>query len=152
MSAGRIASRAKPVIAKGGRSAACQSGASHTGALAGADAVYDAVFRRAGMLRVGTLRELFDAAETLASGLHVDGGQLMVLTNGGASAFSQLTLWIERLSRLSDHAIDRLDAVLPASWPRANPVDILGDAQGQRWPRRAGDLPSISPALTGCWS
>src|SRR5690606_1608500 len=73
MSAGRIASRSKPVIVvKGGRTrAGAAAAASHTGALAGADAVYDAVFRRAGMLRVDRLRDLFDAAETLASGMHV---------------------------------------------------------------------------------
>jgi acetyltransferase len=138
MSAGRIASRAKPVIVvKGGRSAAgARAAASHTGALAGADAVYDAVFRRAGMLRVDTLRGLFDAAETLASGLHIDGGRLMVLTNGGGLgvlAADALEQTGGSLSLLSDDAINKLDAVLPASWPHANPVDILGDAQGPRY-------------------
>ncbi|MEZ6023002.1 MAG: CoA-binding protein, partial [Hyphomonadaceae bacterium] len=85
MSAARIAARAKPVIVvKGGRSAAgAKAAASHTGAMAGADAVYEAAFRRAGMLRVDTLRDLFDAAETLATGMRPRGDRLMILTNGG---------------------------------------------------------------------
>lgn len=145
MSAGRIASRAKPVIVvKGGRSAAgARAAASHTGALAGADAVYDAVFRRAGMLRVGSLRSLFDAAETLASGLQVRGQRLMVLTNGGglgvlaADALEQAG---GELSVLTGDAIARLNDVLPSSWPHANPVDILGDAQGSRYEAALGIL------------
>ena len=75
MSAARIAARTKPVIVvKAGRSAAgAKAAATHTGALAGADLVYDAAFRRAGMLRVDDLRDLFDAAATLASGVRVSG-------------------------------------------------------------------------------
>src|ERR1019366_6932844 len=87
MTAARIAARAKPVVViKSGRS---QSGAkaalSHTGALAGADAVYDAAFRRAGMLRVYELREIFEAAETLSRNLVVRGDRLTILTNGGGA-------------------------------------------------------------------
>lgn len=138
MSAGRIAARAKPVIVvKGGRSrSGATAAASHTGALAGADAVYDAAFRRAGMLRVGTLRELFDATETLASGLHIAGNRLTVLTNGGGLgvlAADALEMSGGRLVEMTDETRRRLDAVLPATWSRNNPIDIIGDAPGSRY-------------------
>lgn len=138
MSAGRIAARAKPVIViKGGRSkSGAAAAASHTGALAGADAVYDAVFRRAGMLRVDTLRELFDAAQTLASGLHVQGDRLTILTNGGGLgvlAADALESAGGRLADLKPETIARLDKVLPAAWSRSNPIDIIGDAPGERY-------------------
>lgn len=138
MSAGRIAARSKPVIVvKGGRSRSGAAAAtSHTGALAGADAVYDAVFRRAGMLRVTTLRELFDAAETLASGLHVSGDRLMILTNGGGLgvlAADALESSGGQLAELTVDAKTRLDQILPAAWSHANPIDILGDAQSDRY-------------------
>src|SRR5260221_12140466 len=85
MSAARIAARAKPVIViKSGRSVAgAKAALSHTGALAGSDLVYDAVFRRAGMLRVYELRELFDAVTTLSSGVEARGDRLAIITNGG---------------------------------------------------------------------
>jgi acetyltransferase len=138
MSAGRIASRAKPVIVvKGGRSAAgAAAAASHTGALAGADAVYDAALRRAGMLRVGTLRELFDAVETLASGLRVHGDRLTILTNGGGLgvlAADALENAGGKLALLSKDVRAHLDASLPAAWSHGNPIDILGDAHGDRY-------------------
>lgn len=154
MSAGRMAARAKPVIVvKAGRTqAGAAAAASHTGALAGADAVYDAVFRRAGMLRVATLRELFDAAETLASGVHVYGDRLTILTNGGGLgvlAADTLEMSGGHLAALSSQALRSLDAVLPPSWSHANPVDILGDAHGDRY-RAALDAlsdPAASDAL-----
>lgn len=138
MSAARIAARVKPVIVvKGGRSAAgARAAASHTGAMAGADAVYEAAFRRAGMLRVDGLRDLFDAAETLASGLKPAGERLMILTNGGGLgvlAADALDGGGGRLAALSEDAVAELDKVLPRAWSRANPVDILGDARGDRY-------------------
>ncbi|NWG52439.1 MAG: bifunctional acetate--CoA ligase family protein/GNAT family N-acetyltransferase [Hydrogenophilaceae bacterium] len=138
MSAARIAARAKPVIVvKGGRSAAgAKAAASHTGALAGADAVYDAAFRRAGMLRVYSLRALFDAAETLASGQRPRGDRLMILTNGGGLgvlAADALDAGGGTLAALPDDAKAKLDAVLPPAWSHNNPIDILGDAQAERY-------------------
>ena len=138
MSAARIAARAKPVIViKAGRS---QSGAkaamSHTGALAGADAVYDAAFRRAGMLRVFELREIFEAAETLSRRLNVRGDRLTILTNGGGAgvlAADALDARGGRLAELSPEAKAGLDKVLPVSWSETNPIDIIGDASGQRY-------------------
>ena len=87
MSAARAASRNKPVIAvKAGRvPARAKAAASHTGALAGSDEVYDAALRRAGMLRVDTTQDLFDAAETLARAKPLYGDRLAILTNGGGA-------------------------------------------------------------------
>jgi acetyltransferase len=138
MSAARIAARAKPVIiVKGGRSSSgAKAAASHTGAMAGADAVYDAAFRRAGMLRVDTLRDLFDAAETLASGLRPLGDRLIILTNGGGLGVLAADA-LERgggvLAPLSPATMAALDKALPPAWSRGNPVDILGDAHGDRY-------------------
>lgn len=133
MSAGRIAARTKPVVViKSGRSAAgARAAMSHTGALAGSDAVYDAAFRRAGMLRVGTLRELFEAAGTLATRVRPAGDRLAILTNGGGAgvlATDALADHGGELAALSGETLARLDGVLPAAWSRGNPVDILGDA------------------------
>jgi len=133
MSAGRIAARAKPVVViKSGRSAAgAKAAMSHTGALAGSDTVYDAAFRRAGMLRVKTLRELFEAAGTLATRLRPEGDRLAILTNGGGAgvlATDALGDHGGELAALSQRTIETLDRVLPPAWSHGNPVDILGDA------------------------
>ena len=138
MTAGRIAARTKPVVViKAGRSAAGAKAAfSHTGALAGSDAVYDAAFRRAGMLRVGELRELFDAVTTLTAGLSIQGDRLAILTNGGGAgvmAVDALEARGGRLATLSAEGLERLAAGLPANASRGNPVDILGDAQADRY-------------------
>lgn len=143
MSAARIAARNKPVIVvKGGRHAeGARAAASHTGALAGADAVYDAVFARAGMLRVYSLEELFDAAATLANyasarGTANSAGRLAILTNGGGLGVLATDALIDgggRLAELGEAALSELDACLPATWSRANPVDIIGDAPGARY-------------------
>ncbi len=162
MSAARAAARNKPlIIVKAGRSSQGQAAArSHTGALAGSDAVFDAAIRRAGGLRVDTLQDLFLAAETLArgraagapapthgdsaaaaftqalDGLEPPGRGLVILTNGGgagvmaADAAEALEL---PLARLSAATVARLDAVLPANWSRSNPVDIIGDAPAPRY-------------------
>ncbi|WP_332773854.1 bifunctional acetate--CoA ligase family protein/GNAT family N-acetyltransferase [Phenylobacterium sp.] len=134
MTAGRIAARAKPVVVvKAGRSASGAKAAfSHTGALAGSDLVYDAAFRRAGMLRVGDLRELFDAVAALGAGLKVTGDRLAILTNGGGAgvmAADALEARGGRLAELSPATLERLNAAAPANWSHANPVDILGDAR-----------------------
>jgi len=133
MSAARIAARAKPVIVlKAGRSSAGAKAAfSHTGALAGADAVYDAAFRRAGLLRVFELREVFEAAETLGAGLSVAGDRLAILTNGGGAgvlAVDALDVRGGRLAELSPATLEALGALAPPNWSKRNPVDILGDA------------------------
>lgn len=143
MSAARIAARNKPVIViKGGRHAeGAKAAASHTGALAGADAVYDAVFARAGMLRVYSLEELFDAAETLAnyaaaSATRTGESRLAILTNGGGLGVLATDALIDeggKLAELAPETIAELDKHLPATWSRGNPVDIIGDAPGARY-------------------
>ena len=138
MSAARAASRSKPVlVVKVGRSPdAARAARSHTGALAGSDAVYDAAFRRAGMLRVDTMTELFDAVETLALTRPQQGDRLVVLTNGGGPGVLATDALIAaggRLAILSPATLARLDRVLPQTWSRGNPVDIIGDAPGKRY-------------------
>jgi acetyltransferase len=138
MSAARAAARAKPVVVvKAGRFAeGARAAASHTGALAGSDVVYDAAFRRAGMLRVDTMAELFDAVETLALTRPQQGDRLAILTNGGGPgvlATDALIAMGGKLATLAPETITKLDAVLPRTWSRGNPVDIIGDAPGQRY-------------------
>ena len=138
MSAARAAARNKPVILiKSGRSTQGQrAAASHTGALAGSDTVYEAAIARAGMLRVNSLQELFLAAETLARFRSNRSETLTVLTNGGgagvmaADAAAQVNV---SLSELGAPTLAGLDAVLPANWSHGNPVDIIGDAPVQRY-------------------
>lgn len=138
MSAARAAARNKPVIVvKAGRSTAGQqAAASHTGALAGSDAVFDAAIARAGMLRVGTLQDLFLAAETLARFRDGPSGQLVVLTNGGGAgvmAADAAAAEAVPLAALDAATLERLNAVLPGNWSHANPVDIIGDAPAPRY-------------------
>jgi acetyltransferase len=138
MSAARAAARIKPVVVvKSGRMAqGAKAAATHTGALAGSDAVYDAAFQRAGMLRVSDLRELFDCAETLGRVKSPPGKRLAILTNGGGIG----VLAVDRLAELGGipaaiaPAIrEKLDAVLPPTWSGSNPVDIVGDADPARY-------------------
>lgn len=138
MSAARAASRSKPVIVvKAGRfRESAQAAASHTGALAGADAVYEAAFRRAGMLRVQSLEQLFEAAEVLAAGMRPKGDRLAILTNGGGMGVLATDALIAEgghLAELSADTLQQLDASLPVTWSHGNPVDIIGDAQGARY-------------------
>lgn len=144
MSAARAAARAKPVlVVKAGRVAeGAKAACSHTGALAGADAVYDAAIRRAGMLRVLSTEELFDAVATLASAMPLHGERLAILTNGGGPgvlATDALICGGGRLAGLAPATLAALDQVLPATWSHANPVDIIGDAPGERY-RQALDI------------
>ena len=138
MSAARAAARIKSVVVvKSGRMAqGAKAAATHTGALAGSDAVYDAAFRRAGILRVSDLRELFDCAETLGRVGSPPGKRLAILTNGGGIG----VLAIDRLAELggipaviSPATREKLDAVLPPTWSGSNPVDIVGDAGPDRY-------------------
>jgi len=138
MSAARAAARIKPVVVvKSGRHAqGAKAAATHTGALAGADAVYDAAFHRAGLLRVLDLDELFAAAETLGRVRPFPGERLAILTNGGGVgvlAVDRLADLGGTLAALSPETINKLDAALPPIWSRANPVDIAGDADAARY-------------------
>jgi acetyltransferase len=138
LSAARRAARSKPVIVvKTGRSATgARAAMSHTGALAGADAAYDAAFRRAGLLRVQELDDLFSAAEMLARHPRLAGDRLAILTNGGGAGVMATDRLGDRggtLATLSDATRASLDAVLPPTWSHGNPVDIIGDADAARY-------------------
>lgn len=138
MSAARAAARMKPVIVvKAGRHAeGVRAAASHTGALAGSDAVYDTAFRRAGMLRVYSLEELFDAAEILATKCKPTGDRLAILTNGGGMGVLATDAVIDegaQLAELAAETLADLDKVLPSTWSQSNPIDIIGDAPSSRY-------------------
>lgn len=138
MSAARAAARNKPVIVvKAGRSAAgALAAASHTGAMAGSDIVFDAAIRRAGMLRVDTTQDLFSAIETLSRAKPLRGDKLIIMTNGGGPgvmAADALNLAQEELAALTDDITHELEATLPSGWSRANPIDIIGDAPVERY-------------------
>src|SRR5579872_1277692 len=138
MSAARAAARRKPVlVVKVGRHAeGARAAASHTGALAGSDRVYDAAFRRAGMLRVRDMGDLFDAVETLSSTHAQTGDRLAILTNGGGPGVLATDMLIDMdgtLASLSPAIQEKLDHVLPRTWSHGNPVDIVGDADPQRY-------------------
>jgi len=138
MSAARAAARTKPVIViKSGRTASgAKAASSHTGALAGSDDVYDVAFRRAGMLRVADMDELFDAVETLGMRVKVEGERLAVLTNGGGLGVMAADTASDLdgvLASLSDDTMDALNASLPRTWSHGNPIDIIGDAPGSRY-------------------
>jgi acetyltransferase len=128
----------KPVIVvKSGRHAGgAHAALSHTGALAGSDAAYNAAFRRSGLLRVRTLDDLFAAAETLARVARLGGERLTILTNGGGAgvlASDELQDFDGKLAVLDTGALAALDQVLPPTWSRGNPVDIIGDADIARY-------------------
>ena len=138
MSAARAAARNKPVIVvKAGRSAAgALAAASHTGAMAGSDIVFDAAIRRAGMLRVDTTQDLFSAIETLSRAKPLRGDKLIIMTNGGGPGVMSadaLNLAGEELAALTDDITHELEATLPSGWSRANPIDIIGDAPVERY-------------------
>lgn len=138
MSAARAAARTKPVVAiKAGRHAqGAQAAATHTGAMAGSDAVYEAAFRRAGVLRVLDLDQLFAAAETLGRQKPFPGNRLAILTNGGGVGVLAVDRLIDlggTLATLSPETRRKLDSALPPTWSRGNPVDIIGDADPARY-------------------
>lgn len=145
ISAARRAARVKPVIVvKSGRhEAGARAAMSHTGALAGSDAAYDAAFRRTGLLRVKTLPELFAAAEILSRRSQLSGERLMILTNGGGAgvlAADELQDAGGTLAVLSTDTLAKLSQVLPATWSHANPVDIIGDAGAERYRAALSEL------------
>jgi acetyltransferase len=138
MSAARAAARIKPVIAlKPGRhEAAARAAATHTGARAGADRVIDAALRRAGILRVGGLDELFDAAEITSRFPPLPNDRIGIVTNGGGAGVLALDQLIDSggvPAELAPATIAALGGALPPTWSQANPVDIIGDAPAGRY-------------------
>lgn len=152
MSAARAAARNKPVIVvKAGRAGnGVKAAASHTGALAGSDKVYDAAIRRAGMLRVDTLQELFIAAETLSRFRGNQSTTLSVMTNGGGAGVMAADAAAHQgvaLTEPSAALMARLNAVLPGHWSHANPIDIIGDAPVERYTQTLAAL--LADPLSG---
>ena len=138
MSALRAAARTKPVIViKIGRHAAGSRAArSHTGALVGADDVFDAALRRAGVVRVQSVVQLFAVAQALSSNYQPDGNRLAILTNGGgpgAMAADHTADLGLPMAELSPATLEALNQVLPNVWSHGNPVDIIGDATPERY-------------------
>jgi len=153
MSAARAVSRVKPIIVlKSGRSAAgAKAAASHTGSMAGEGAIYDAAFKRAGIVRVDTIEALFDCAELVAKQPVPKGSGLAVITNAGGpgvmAADALASFGLEPVS-LRPETIKELDEFLPSFWSRGNPIDILGDATPERY-RRAVEVCVSAPEING---
>ena len=138
LSAAREVALTKPIIVlKVGRSeAAAHAAASHTGTLTGSDKVLDAAFRRCGVLRVDRVEELFDMAEILAKQPRPSGPRLAIVTNAGGPGVLATDALIGEggeLAILSTQTIDALNQFLPPHWSHANPVDIIGDADAERY-------------------
>ena len=138
MSALRGAARVKPVLLiKVGRHPAGSAAAlSHTGAMVGEDAVFDAALRRAGVIRLYTMGQMFAAANALFSHFRPRGNRLAIVTNGGGPGVMAADRCADLripLAQLSDGTVAKLNEFLPAAWSRGNPVDILGDANADRY-------------------
>lgn len=138
MSSARGFARTKPiVIVKPGKfSESAKAALSHTGSMAGDDQVYDAAFKRVGVIRVSEFSDLFNAAAVLDSKYLPRGGRLAVVTNAGGfgvMATDTLIALGGTLADISDDTKEKLNAVLPAYWSRGNPIDVLGDADNERY-------------------
>lgn len=138
MTAAREVALEKPIIViKAGRSQeAAQAAASHTGSLAGSDEVFDAALERIGVLRVDSISELFSMASVLARQPLPKGPRLTIVTNAGGPAVLATDATVlnqAQLATLSPQVIGQLDKFLPAAWSRSNPIDILGDADPERY-------------------
>jgi acetyltransferase len=138
MSGLRVAARMKPVVVvKAGRHAeGSRAAVSHTGSMVGADDVFDAALQRAGVVRVLTIAELFDAAHILSAGVRVKGNRLAVVTNAGGPGVMAADSAVEAgvsIPDLDEKTIKKLDKILSPAWSRGNPVDILGDAAPERY-------------------
>jgi len=138
LSAAREVALSKPIIViKAGRSeAASRAAASHTGALTGSDEVLDAAFRRSGVLRVHSIADLFYMAEVLGKQPRPKGPRLTILTNAGGPgvlATDSLVANGGALASLSEQTVEALNGILPPHWSHNNPIDILGDADPQRY-------------------
>lgn len=151
MSAARAASRVKPVIAvKPGRHVeAAKAAATHTGALAGADRIVDAVLSRGGIIRVDDLEDLFDAAEVTGRYRPAARARTAIVTNGGGAGVLAVDELLDRgaaLATVAPATLERLDAVLPSTWSRSNPIDIIGDAPPERY-RAAVEAVATDPGV-----
>ncbi|MBI1895581.1 MAG: bifunctional acetate--CoA ligase family protein/GNAT family N-acetyltransferase [Acidobacteria bacterium] len=153
ISAAREIALQKPIIViKAGRTeAAARATVSHTGSLAGSDAVLDAAFHRCGVLRVNHIADVFYMAEVLGKQPRPSGPRLSILTNAGGPgvlATDALILNGGELAELPPETVKELDSFLPPHWSRHNPIDILGDADPERY-ARAIEVASRNPGTDG---
>ncbi|WP_167611640.1 bifunctional acetate--CoA ligase family protein/GNAT family N-acetyltransferase [Maribellus sediminis] len=140
MSAARAFSREKPIIVyKSGRfPESAAAAASHTGAMASEDSIYDAVFRRAGLARVFDFGNIFDFTDLVGRKRIPKGNRLAIVTNAGGPgvmATDSLISMGGKLVKLSNETMDKLNDYLPPFWSHGNPVDVLGDATPERFAR-----------------
>lgn len=138
LSAAKACTRRKPIIAyKGGRfPESSAAAASHTGAMASADAVYEVAFRHAGVERVNSIEEMFDCAKILVGPHRTWGQRLAIVTNAGGPGVMASDAWLTLgapLAKLSAETLVALDQRLPPTWSHGNPVDVLGDATVERF-------------------
>jgi len=138
MSAARHFARTKPIIVvKAGKfKESANAAASHTGALTGEDVIYDAAFKRAGLVRVDEIADLFNSAEVLGMQPLPKGPNLAIITNAGGPgvmATDALIAGRGKLARLGKKTMEALNSILPPYWSRGNPIDILGDAKADRY-------------------
>jgi acetyltransferase len=153
LSAAREIALSKPIIViKAGRSeAASRAAASHTGALTGSDDVLEAAFRRCGVLRVQSLADLFYMAEALSKQPRPRGPRLTIVTNAGGPgvlATDSLIATGGELTVLSAESLQQLDSFLSSHWSHNNPVDVLADADAERFVK-AVDIASKDLASDG---
>jgi acetyltransferase len=138
MSAAREVALSKPIIViKPGRTeSAARAAASHTGSLTGSDDVLDMAFRRAGVLRVNTIGEIFSMAEVFAKQPRPKGPRLTILTNAGGPGVLATDALITsggELAPISPEAMEKFNEFLPSAWSHNNPIDIIGDASPDRY-------------------
>ncbi len=153
LSAAREVALTKPIIViKAGRTeAAAKAAASHTGALAGSDEVLDAAFRRSGVIRVSRINELFSLAEVLGKQPRPKGPRLTIITNAGGPgvlATDALVRMDGQLATPSPETIAELNTFLPAAWSHGNPIDVLGDADPERY-AKAVEIAAKDPNSDG---
>ncbi len=138
MSAARGFARTKPIVVlKPGRfGGSARAVESHTGGVVGDDRVYGAAFKRAGIVRIKEIADLFDTSRVLVSRTMPKGARLAIVTNAGGVGIIATDTLIElegHVAELSGQSIGRLDGILPGDWSKGNPVDIVGDADLSRY-------------------
>jgi len=153
MSAARHFAKTKPmIVVKAGKfSESAKAASSHTGSLTGSDMVYDAAFKRAGIVRVEEISDLFNAAEVLGMQPLPQGPRLAIITNAGGPGVMAADALIARggkLAKFDNATIIKLDKLLPSYWSHGNPIDVLGDADAERY-RTVMDLCLADPEVDG---
>jgi len=153
LSAAREVSLTKPIIViKAGRTAAAaKAAASHTGSLTGSDDVLEAAFRRAGVLRVNSIAEIFYMTDVLAKQPRPKGNRLAIVTNAGGPGVLATDALIQgggELAELSAESMTAFNSFLPAAWSHSNPVDILGDAEPERYAKSL-EIAAKDPSIDG---